>query len=627
MLVGRASAPTPTGAQSLRAPLYRLLQLGRPCTAAPHPNHHACTCRPQSFTPAPPSPPPSRARTLARAHTCRSPAKLLGKKNVNAQEFGAAAVQAVSQDGLDEPSKLHLLAFLHEHGEDLFTDVSAVEHAVASLQAVLAREGTSNTGTAYRGQVLVAITALMIEHDFLTAQFKSLKKFLDQLLNIIATVNVSNAHYRRTACQCLHELELAFPGIMARKLGHIADLCAAEKTFAAEAYTALLAVGLHQAVTLLINRAQGTGSTPVSSHRHHHRPRVHTVSTQSAAQPLRAGRCPLAGPVACGGHSLPGGTCVRSASALKGAGRLKKKVPPCTRLRPLAAPRLVHTHAHSTCPRTQADADGPTKPVALADLMSTGDEGLTPYYMSAIATPQACPKIQGKQLSSAVPPPWLQGSGRLGVPARKRKKARTQPSPTLGTTHASTPPRLPFSQFFSNDGSLSWIFWGGFFLCTATVPTCQRQARQQRAKRRHSSSWTRKTSRGLCRPSWRTRRSSTPRPWPPSSTRWRSAPRPSRCGQRSFPGRLRGSTLRRTRCCCRSSCCCTHGSARPWSASRRRSCWHSASSSASTTPRHRWRTAPSSWYVPCRVADARSKQSTFLCSRVRGHPAHMRVRL
>ena len=58
-------------------------------------------------------------------------------------------------------------------------------------------------------------------------------------------------------------------------------------------------------------------------------------------------------------------------------------------------------------PAVQADAEGPTKPVALVDLMSTADEGLTPYYMSAIATPQACPKIHGKRLS--VPPaclPW-----------------------------------------------------------------------------------------------------------------------------------------------------------------------------------------------------------------------------
>ena len=53
-------------------------------------------------------------------------------------------------------------------------------------------------------------------------------------------------------------------------------------------------------------------------------------------------------------------------------------------------------------PAVQADAEGPTKPVALVDLMSTADEGLTPYYMSAIATPQACPKIHGKRLS--VPP-------------------------------------------------------------------------------------------------------------------------------------------------------------------------------------------------------------------------------
>lgn len=52
--------------------------------------------------------------------------------------------------------------------------------------------------------------------------------------------------------QCLLELEASFPGLLAPKLGHFLELCAEEKTFAAEGLVTVLAISLHHAVARVI---------------------------------------------------------------------------------------------------------------------------------------------------------------------------------------------------------------------------------------------------------------------------------------------------------------------------------------------------------------------------------------
>jgi hypothetical protein len=115
----------------------------------------------------------------------------------------------------------------------------------------------------FKGQVLVSTAALMIQHNFHSSQPKPFFRYIEQLLKIMANVNREDTMYRRTACQCLHELELSHPGLLARKLGHISELCAKETTHVAEAYTVLFSAALRHAVLLLVDPPAGSSTERV----------------------------------------------------------------------------------------------------------------------------------------------------------------------------------------------------------------------------------------------------------------------------------------------------------------------------------------------------------------------------
>jgi hypothetical protein len=68
--------------------------------------------------------------------------------------------------------------------------------------------------------VLHTLTTLVIEFDFKSTREDQLQIVLDRLLKAISKVNAPNALYRRAACLALHDLELAYPGLLARKVLH-----------------------------------------------------------------------------------------------------------------------------------------------------------------------------------------------------------------------------------------------------------------------------------------------------------------------------------------------------------------------------------------------------------------------
>ena len=78
-----------------------------------------------------------------------------------------------------------------------------------------------------------------------------MRSWLGRLLKRIGDSNSDAVLQRRAACQCLHELELNHPGLLARKIGHIAELCSAEKTHAVDTYMLLLSSALRNAVVLV----------------------------------------------------------------------------------------------------------------------------------------------------------------------------------------------------------------------------------------------------------------------------------------------------------------------------------------------------------------------------------------
>ncbi|PRP74413.1 AP-5 complex subunit beta-1-like [Planoprotostelium fungivorum] len=137
-------------------------------------------------------------------------------------------------------------------------------------------------------QILVTLTTMMIEGDCLTRYPRHLESLVSLFLEIIDNISVGNdREYRETACQCLHELELNFPGLLCGNdippsevsisphnspvhstqsssssitnstggtLGRLFRYCESEATHAIQSYLSLFSLLLHHR-TLLMSRS------------------------------------------------------------------------------------------------------------------------------------------------------------------------------------------------------------------------------------------------------------------------------------------------------------------------------------------------------------------------------------
>jgi hypothetical protein len=135
-----------------------------------------------------------------------------------------------------------------------------------------------------QGLVVHALAALAIEFEYRTQREDQLQMLLDRLLKSASEVNGPDPGFRRAVCQSLLSLELAHPGLLARKVGSLSELCAAELTFAAESYMMLMATTLRHAALLLDGEGDGAQHSPALS------PQPSTVNPDDPASAWEAVR-------------------------------------------------------------------------------------------------------------------------------------------------------------------------------------------------------------------------------------------------------------------------------------------------------------------------------------------------
>ncbi len=171
-------------------------------------------------------------------------------------------VEVLYAEAIDESSKTLVLSLLLEYGGVLLADaLSRVEHTLSALQAVLLRP---SSGAFFRSHILGVLVGIAIDHDILVtlppvftkcgAHFclgqcfglpavnllgrlmtlavrLSCSRIMDLLFEFVAIPNNPNdTMSRRTACQCLTELEQVYPGLLAGKIGHLMNLAQREYT-------------------------------------------------------------------------------------------------------------------------------------------------------------------------------------------------------------------------------------------------------------------------------------------------------------------------------------------------------------------------------------------------------------
>uniref|UniRef100_A0A0G4FJK4 Uncharacterized protein n=1 Tax=Chromera velia CCMP2878 TaxID=1169474 RepID=A0A0G4FJK4_9ALVE len=123
------------------------------------------------------------------------------------------------------------LAVIEEHCRQLIETPACLEYVFSVLDQVLSSPGAgpSQQGqyhrtfaetTELKAHVLVTYTSLLIQFECCEEQPVVFTAFVDSLCDIIQQVNSSaDRNLRAFACECLHELELSFPGLLFPLLG------------------------------------------------------------------------------------------------------------------------------------------------------------------------------------------------------------------------------------------------------------------------------------------------------------------------------------------------------------------------------------------------------------------------
>ncbi|XP_043716520.1 uncharacterized protein LOC122664660 isoform X2 [Telopea speciosissima] len=168
----------------------------------------------------------------------------------------------------DFPLKLQVIVFLEEFFEVLIRESEAEEalrRLMEALRAVVQApvDGISVTYS-LKEEMMVSSTSIMISIDGLKNGIRYLESLTELLLTVINRPNYGvDRQTRGVACECLRELERAYPCLLADVVGHLWNLCQSERTHASQSYILLLTSVIHDLVIYRTNVSILTTSVPL----------------------------------------------------------------------------------------------------------------------------------------------------------------------------------------------------------------------------------------------------------------------------------------------------------------------------------------------------------------------------
>ncbi|XP_046851211.1 AP-5 complex subunit beta-1-like isoform X2 [Xenia sp. Carnegie-2017] len=170
----------------------------------------------------------------------------------NIETFLLDSLDALCLESSSNVDKISLLSAFQEKIDWSSLDVTSAEHVIGSLKNMYVNP-VKYDSEFYRSQLLVTITVvLVISSSKLMNQHKhceTLHHSIEFLSDIISKVNdVPSVLTRKTACECLLEIEQSYPGLLQDKLGCFLKLCEKEKTVLFQNYMILFVTTLKNAL-------------------------------------------------------------------------------------------------------------------------------------------------------------------------------------------------------------------------------------------------------------------------------------------------------------------------------------------------------------------------------------------
>ncbi|GFP83035.1 ap-5 complex subunit beta-1 [Phtheirospermum japonicum] len=161
--------------------------------------------------------------------------------------------------------KLNLLTFLEHHVSISPPPSSSLSRLIDALRSVIQ---SPNDPFSLKDQFLVSTTSILItslldnnDDDSITSS--PLPDLVELLLTIINRPNHSlDRHSRGVSCECLRQLELAFPCLLSEITPHLWSLCQSERTHVSQWYVLLLSTSILNVVKL---KPSETGVASISN--------------------------------------------------------------------------------------------------------------------------------------------------------------------------------------------------------------------------------------------------------------------------------------------------------------------------------------------------------------------------
>ncbi|XP_063072230.1 AP-5 complex subunit beta-1 [Engraulis encrasicolus] len=185
----------------------------------------------------------------------QSPCQYLS--STTSDSFLAELLRELRDDRASDNTKILMLSPFLEHPTLLCPTIPTGEETALELMSVLAQ--TPQKAVGLKCSLMLAISTILICTTSMDRQPKVAEDFLDQLFKTIDDTNdhrggLSLQSVRATACDCLREMELSYPGLLSQKLEKLHQLKQQETSIVHQAYTALYTLALKNAVFLLCQK-------------------------------------------------------------------------------------------------------------------------------------------------------------------------------------------------------------------------------------------------------------------------------------------------------------------------------------------------------------------------------------
>ncbi|XP_042904969.1 AP-5 complex subunit beta-1 isoform X2 [Parasteatoda tepidariorum] len=168
-----------------------------------------------------------------------NPEAFLDRRKLTKDAFCLDALKDLYSDHIETQCKVHILLLLQEYSSLLITDVNVLEQCIESLTNLFKTLGRKTEKRLLKSQVLIAVVTILLTLDLdqdLSSFIQKIKIFLLEIIYSISEDPIVTS----SACSCLEELEIFYPGMLHAEIENILLACDQETSAAFQSYVLLL---------------------------------------------------------------------------------------------------------------------------------------------------------------------------------------------------------------------------------------------------------------------------------------------------------------------------------------------------------------------------------------------------